>query len=182
MLPHGAGGSPTRCPHLRTTASSTTATSTSTSWPLLLGASSLLVTLALTAARAAAGHRRNAAGAAAPPPSATLLLGLMASGSHAHNWMHGLRSRANYDAGKASTVKPCRARTQFRYPNVQVNAGQEFMAEWMTGHGGDTMFFVLKAEDERALDTIGPHVFKACVRPSSRSSLLSIFPLDPPSA
>ena len=76
---------------------------------------------------------------------------LMASPGSAHNWMHGLRSRANYDAGKASTTKPCRARTQFSYPNVNVNAGQPFMAEWMTGHGASTYFLILRAGEARGL-------------------------------
>ena len=34
----------------------------------------------------------------------------------------------------------------------------------MTGHGGDTFFFVLRAEDERALDTVSPLTFQAYLR------------------
>ena len=89
---------------------------------------------------------------------------MLAAPSSAHNWMHGLRSRANYDAGKASTTQPCRARTQFSYPHVNVNAGQAFMAEWMTGHGGDVIFLLLKAEDEPSLTQFHPNVFNAYLR------------------
>ena len=89
---------------------------------------------------------------------------MLAAPSSAHNWMHGLRSRANYDAGKASTTQPCRARTQFSHPHVNVNAGQEFMAEWMTGHGGDVIFLMLKAEDEPSLTQFHPNVFNAYLR------------------
>lgn len=159
---HGAGGSPMDCPRLRATPTvsrtpTTTTSATIASSALLLCTIALLFTLGLVSARVAA-QQRNASRASA------MLVALMASRGEAHNWMHGLRSRANYDAGKASTVKPCRARTQFANPNVNVNAGQEFIAEWMTGHGGDTSFVLLRAEDEPALATVSPLVLNTYLR------------------
>tara|TARA_B110000208_G_scaffold190485_1_gene254502 strand:+ start:1283 stop:3244 length:1962 start_codon:yes stop_codon:yes gene_type:complete len=73
----------------------------------------------------------------------------------AHNWMWNPTSRAS----RASTAKPCRAK-RWSIPDVHVNPGQEFEAEWATGHGespnsGSHYFTVVKAQDEGHLVLVG---------------------------
>ena len=83
------------------------------------------------------------------------VLALLVTAADAHNWLNSPRARA----GAASTIKPCRKRTNFEQPGVQVNRGQEFMIEWMTGHGGTFHYFViLKAEHEERLGDISEAV------------------------
>jgi len=183
--PHGDGGDPSRCPSMRaasralataTPGSATTDAVTATRVPValedsagqrarsLLGAAFLLVLLGGSFVLSAQWRRGGGAARWRQGGTAALGVTMLAAPSSAHNWMHGLRSRANYDAGKASTTQPCRARTQFSHPHVNVNAGQAFMAEWMTGHGGDVIFLLLKAEDEPSLTQFHPNVFNAYLR------------------
>ena len=71
----------------------------------------------------------------------------------AHNWIFNPSTRVT--GAKASTTRPCRAR-RTNIPDVHVNPGQEFEAEWSTGHGNDdngggNYFTVVKADDEEML-------------------------------
>ena len=72
---------------------------------------------------------------------------MMAQSGEAHNWVRGVPSRAR---NRASTMRPCRARTQFAFPHLQVNPEQDFTMEWATGHGDTTYFVFVKAQDELA--------------------------------
>ena len=75
----------------------------------------------------------------------------------AHNWMWNPSSRAS----QASTAKPCRAR-RTNIPDVHVNPGQIFEAEWANGHGRNDkpiarqshFFTIVKAEDADLLNLI----------------------------
>lgn len=86
----------------------------------LLGVAAVVVGfLALVSGRQRAGGWRPGGGGAA------LVLGFMASDASAHNWLRSIRSRAG---NRASTMSPCRARTTFAYPNIQVNANSTVSA------------------------------------------------------
>ena len=86
---------------------------------------------------------------------------LMASSGSAHNWLRSIKSRAN---NRASTVRPCRPRTQFAHPHIQVNANSTFVMEWATGHQGRTDFVVVHARDEQRLGSIGKRVVSKYIR------------------
>jgi hypothetical protein len=53
------------------------------------------------------------------------------------------------------TVSPCRQRSDPDAPHVKVNAGQEFLVEWSTGHYRSTHYFALLSADyEFMLSTV----------------------------
>jgi len=72
---------------------------------------------------------------------------LIATSVIAHNWIFG-----DSRAPMASQLQPVPPRNGPRLPHRQVGAGQDFVIEWATGHGGrDYYFVVVKATDESRL-------------------------------
>ena len=68
----------------------------------------------------------------------------------AHNWINSPRSRAT----RASTVQPCRQRTELDAPHVKLSL-ERFHVEWTNGHGRSTHYFaLLRAEDEPLLGAL----------------------------
>ena len=199
---HGAGGDPLRCPNQRAvhralaveTAEAAEAAGAAEApvtgsaarfapkaphaqqWPSSSGPleqigalCALVMGLALMAAwrRAGGGWRRGGG----QHGGAAVALGLLAAeGASAHNWLRSISSRAR---NVASTMAPCRVRTQFAYPSIQVstqrlfdpaymlharrhrtwlpfgqvNANTTFVMEWATGHGGYTDIVFIHAKD-----------------------------------
>lgn len=100
---------------------------------------------AIVAANFMAGGRRHRGGASA------LRMLVVVAGAEGHNWMNSPRSRAS----RASTVSPCRQRTDPNKPHLQVNAGQRFHLEWSNGHYRSTHYFaVVRARDEHRLASV----------------------------
>ena len=71
------------------------------------------------------------------------------------------RSRAS----RASTVSPCRQRTDPLTPSVQVSPGQQFHIEWSNGHSRSTNFFaLLRAEHEYRLASVNKPLLEEYLR------------------
>ena len=154
---HGAGGDPSRCPNQRSKSTRRTevvppvARRQST---LLNGLCALAVGIALVAGVARAGGGRRRGGVAAA-------LGILASDASAHNWLRGIPSRAR---NRASTVSPCRTRSQFSYPSIQVNANTTFVMEWATGHGGSADMVFIHAKDSQKLQKLSRRTTNQYIR------------------
>ena len=127
---------------------------TNSALPSHVGVAPLATSLALSALASLSGGGRLV--------TTLLPLALLAAAhlplASSHNWMWNPTSRAS----RASTTKPCRAKRS-AVPDVQVNPGQEFEAEWATGHGenpnaGAHYFTIIKAEDEAMLVLVGKSV------------------------
>ena len=138
---HGAGGNPSRCPQMRAAFSRRALhTEQPRSPPMAvalrfarrlampLGAASVLLAGLLLFRRRDGRRRANGAWAAV-----TLLAG--APGVAPHNWVRTCGSRNNM-AASTGPLNPRGPGEQ--YPHIQVNAGQRFVLEWATGHGGST--------------------------------------------
>ena len=155
---HGAGGDPSRCPNQRaksTRRAEATPPDSRRPYALIGGLCALAVGVALVAGVARAGGGRRRGGAAAA-------LGLLTSDASAHNW---LRMAGGSRAGaRASTVSPCRVRTQFAYPHIQVNTNSTFVMEWATGHGGATDIVFIHAKDYLKLQKISHRTTNQYVR------------------
>ncbi len=109
---------------------------------VLGGVGMLVIGFALVASRRRNDGRGRRGGAA-------VLISMFASSGSAHNWIRGVGSRAN---NQASTVSPCRARTQYAHPHIQVNANTTFTMDWATGHHSFTDFVFIHARDEHRLN------------------------------
>ena len=179
-MTHGAGGSPSRCPSLRAhaaalaaaksdgVASNATEQRPAVPTRLLLWLSKPLIAvlvLFLLALGIATSHRRTSwrRGGKA---SASMVL-VMAQGGSAHNWLRGIPSRAS---NRASTMRPCRARTQYAFPHIQVNPEQDFIMSWATGHHSSAYFVFVKAENENMLGTIGHRLLSTYFREAPPSA------------
>ena len=171
---HGKGGNPSLCPNARRRAAAIAddaqaATEGTRSFAsriiahgrTLLGSLCVLaVGLVILAARSRKAGGRRGGG------NVGLVLSLMASSGSAHNWLRSIRSRAR---NRASTMSPCRARTQFAYPSIQVNANSTFVMEWATGHGGFTEFVMIRADAERYLPRV-PRILNRYERDAPQSA------------
>lgn len=73
-------------------------------------------------------------------------LAMLPQPSTAHNWFTSPARRM----GSASTIPPCQG-IAGQFPHVAVKPGQEFVAEWSTGHGGPVWMTIVKAEDQDRL-------------------------------
>ena len=145
---HGAGGNPSRCPQMRAAFSRRALhTEQPRSPPMAvalrfarrlampLGAASVLLAGLLLLRRRDGRQRANGAWAAV-----TLLAG--APGVAPHNWVRTCGSRNNM-AASTGPLNPRGPGEQ--YPHIQVNAGQRFVLEWATGHGGSTYWVGARA-------------------------------------
>jgi len=87
--------------------------------------------------------------------------------ANSHNWIHG-DSRCHH----ACTDKPAPARNGPRQPHRQVGAGQDFVIEWVTGHGGWYYFVVLKADQETKLTLHGKPLLEDYINSAPQSAYI----------
>ena len=97
-----------------------------------------------------------------------MAMALVSTLGSGHNWINSPRSRAS----RASTIMPCRQRTDPDTPHVQVNPAQPFLVEWTNGHPRSTHYFVLlPAAREAELSTLSEAVLEQYLRDAPTSAV-----------
>jgi len=96
-----------------------------------------------------------------------VLLSLCVMLANCHNWIHG-DSRCSH----ACQAQPAPPRQGPRQPHRQVGPGQDFVIEWVTGHGGWFYFVVVKATNEDSLKLHAPSLLDDYIRNAPDSAYI----------